>query len=74
MAKERKSNTMTAIKPLTNRPSWKALAAHHTKTKSLHLRKLFATDPKRGTRLTADHYDALEAVLIAGHRALLNER
>ena len=44
----------TAIKPLTKRPAWKALAAHHKKTKSLHLRKLFAADPKRGTRLTAE--------------------
>jgi glucose-6-phosphate isomerase len=50
---QRKSNMKTTIKPLTQRRAWKALAAHRNKTKSLHLRKLFADDPKRGTRLTA---------------------
>src|SRR5258706_2802211 len=40
--------------PLTKRPAWKALAAHHKKARTLHLRKLFAADPKRGTRLTAE--------------------
>ena len=44
----------TAIKPLTKRPGWKALAAHYKKAKSLHLRKLFAADPKRGERMTAE--------------------
>jgi glucose-6-phosphate isomerase len=39
--------------PLTKRPAWKALAAHHKKIKPLHLRTLFADDPKRGQRLTA---------------------
>jgi glucose-6-phosphate isomerase len=42
------------IKPLTQRPAWKALAAHHKKIKNLHLRKLFADDPKRGERLTIE--------------------
>ena len=42
------------IKSLTQRPSWKALAAHHKQIKNLHLRKLFATDPKRGERMTVD--------------------
>jgi glucose-6-phosphate isomerase len=46
-------NMTTSIKPLTQRPAWKALAAHHKKIKGLHLRKLFATDPKRGERMTA---------------------
>jgi glucose-6-phosphate isomerase len=41
------------IKPLTQRPAWKALAAHHKKIKGLHLRKLFAADPQRGERMTA---------------------
>src|SRR3974390_2976516 len=39
--------------PLTRRPVWKALAAHHRKIQRLHLRQLFAADPKRGTRFTA---------------------
>jgi glucose-6-phosphate isomerase len=42
------------IEPLTQRRSWKALQAHHTKVKELHLRQLFADDPGRGERLTAE--------------------
>src|SRR6266702_2609367 len=44
----------TTIKPLTQRPAWKSLAAHHKKIQGLHLRKLFAADPKRGERLAAE--------------------
>src|SRR5262245_7410270 len=39
---------------LTARPAWKALKANHQKVQELHLRKLFADDPKRGERLTAE--------------------
>jgi glucose-6-phosphate isomerase len=42
------------IKPLTKRSAWKALAAHCKKNKAVHLRKLFAADPKRGERFTAE--------------------
>ncbi len=42
------------IKPLTKRPAWKALAAHYKKVRGAHLRELFARDPKRGERLTAE--------------------
>jgi len=46
---------MTAqIAPLTDRQAWKALEAHHKNVRELHLRKLFADDPKRGERLTAE--------------------
>jgi len=46
---------MTAgIAPLTARPAWKALEAHYEKVRDLHLRTLFAQDPKRGERLTAE--------------------
>ncbi len=45
---------MTTIRPLTQRAAWKALAAHHKKIKALHLRKLFATDSKRGERMNAE--------------------
>jgi glucose-6-phosphate isomerase len=38
---------------LTQRPEWKALQAHHQQMKDRHLRQLFADDPQRGTRLTA---------------------
>ena len=39
---------------LTKRPAWKALKAHQKKIKSLHLRKLFDADPKRGQRMTVE--------------------
>ena len=39
---------------LRQRPAWKALAAHHKKSRALHLRKLFSADPKRGERMTAE--------------------
>ena len=39
---------------LTQRPEWKALQEHHRQVKDLHLRTLFADDPKRGERLTAE--------------------
>ncbi len=40
--------------PLRLRPAWTALAAHYQKVKGLHLRQLFASDPKRGERMTAE--------------------
>jgi glucose-6-phosphate isomerase len=40
--------------PLTERRAWQALAAHYEKVQSLHLRQLFADDPRRGERLTAE--------------------
>jgi glucose-6-phosphate isomerase len=43
-----------SIEPLTQRKAWKALQAHHTKIKELHLRQLFGEDPKRGERMTAE--------------------
>jgi len=39
---------------LTARPAWKALVAHHEQVRGLHLRTLFAGDPGRGERLTAE--------------------
>jgi glucose-6-phosphate isomerase len=47
-------STTIRIKPLTQRPAWKALAAHHKKLHPLHLRALFAEDPKRGGRLMVE--------------------
>jgi len=38
--------------PLLQRPSWKALAAHHDEVRNLHLKDLFADDAGRGERLT----------------------
>jgi glucose-6-phosphate isomerase len=40
--------------PLTQRPAWKALEAHYQKIRPLHLRQLFADDPRRGERLTVE--------------------
>ncbi|HEV8058799.1 MAG TPA: glucose-6-phosphate isomerase, partial [Gemmataceae bacterium] len=42
------------ILPLTQRSAWKSLEAHYQKVRDLHLRQLFADDPKRGERLTAE--------------------
>ena len=39
---------------LTSRPTWAALQAHFTQAKDLHLRQLFAADPGRGERFTAE--------------------
>jgi glucose-6-phosphate isomerase len=44
----------TRIQPLTERRAWKALAAHHAKVRDVHLRRLFAEDPTRGERMTAE--------------------
>jgi glucose-6-phosphate isomerase len=40
--------------PLSQRPAWNALAAHYDSVARLHLRKLFADDPERGERMTAE--------------------
>ncbi len=47
-------STTPAAQPLTNLPAWSALKQHFTKMKSTSLRDLFANDPDRGTRLTAE--------------------
>jgi len=44
----------TLAKSPPQRPAWKALAMHHKQIKKLHLRQLFASDPERGTRMTAE--------------------
>jgi hypothetical protein len=50
LGRERK----TVMTSLIRRPAWNALSAHAKKIKTLHLRKLFADDPKRGQRLTME--------------------
>src|SRR5262245_18940441 len=42
---------MTALR---DRPAWKALELHHALLADTHLRELFAEDPTRGERLTAE--------------------
>ncbi len=40
--------------PLVQSPAWKALEAHYPSVSAAHLRELFADDPERGRRLTAE--------------------
>src|SRR5499426_1119361 len=42
------------VAPLAERKAWKTLEEHHKNIRKLHLRKLFADDPKRGERMTAE--------------------
>lgn len=42
---------------LSDRLAWQALAAHHQRNAGLHLRGIFADDPSRGERLTAQGAD-----------------
>ncbi|HXY02532.1 MAG TPA: glucose-6-phosphate isomerase [Terriglobales bacterium] len=41
-------------KPSTKKSAWKALTAHYKAVSKLHLRQLFADDPKRGQRLAVE--------------------
>jgi len=41
-------------RPAIKRRAWKDLASHYKKVRELHLRQLFAEDPERGTRMTAE--------------------
>jgi glucose-6-phosphate isomerase len=43
-----------ANRPTSKRQAWKDLGAHYKKIRKLHLRQLFANDPKRGERLTVE--------------------
>ncbi len=50
--KSRKSEIK--VKPLTSLKAWKDLKMHAREVAKMHLRSLFADDPKRGERLTAE--------------------
>jgi glucose-6-phosphate isomerase len=41
-------------RPLTERPAWKDLERHFQDVRQSHLRQLFAADPERGNRMTAE--------------------
>jgi glucose-6-phosphate isomerase len=43
-----------SVKPLSDPPAWKALSGHYESIRGLHLRQLFADDPKRGERFTTE--------------------
>src|SRR5262245_22119085 len=45
---------LMGMSPLTARPAWKALQAHREMIGKHQLRSLFAEDPTRGERLTAE--------------------
>ncbi len=42
------------IEPLSKRKSWGLLRSHYDEVRKLHLRDLFAEDPKRGERMTVE--------------------
>src|SRR5881392_2719720 len=42
------------IQSLSDRPAWKALESHYHSIRDAHLRKLFADDPGRAERMTAE--------------------
>ena len=42
------------VLPLRDRPAWSALRAHHDEVSTAHLRDLFAADPGRTERMSAD--------------------
>ncbi|MHB1413972.1 MAG: glucose-6-phosphate isomerase [Chloroflexota bacterium] len=45
---------MASTKSLIELPAWKALETHYAEVRDAHLRDLFAADPARGERLTAE--------------------
>jgi glucose-6-phosphate isomerase len=44
----------TKSTPLSERPAWKALEAHHQRIQGIQLKQLFADDPGRGDRFTLE--------------------
>src|SRR5260370_39473578 len=40
--------------PPNQRPAWRALEEHYQKMREVHLRTLFADDPRRGERFAAE--------------------
>ncbi len=44
----------TTVTPLNKLPAWTALARHHAEIRDLHLRALFAEDPSRSERMSAE--------------------
>jgi glucose-6-phosphate isomerase len=46
--------TATKVAPLKERAAWKSLKQHHEQIAGKQLRELFAADPQRGTKYTAE--------------------
>ena len=49
-----KTTKSQRLRPLAKLDVWKALQSHYKQIKAVHLRELFAEDPGRGERLTAE--------------------
>jgi glucose-6-phosphate isomerase len=49
-----KTTKSQRLRPLAKLDVWKALQSHYKQIKAVHLRELFAEDPRRGERLTAE--------------------
>ena len=49
---------------LTESPAWKALAAHRDEMQKVHLRELFAQDPRRFERFSLELDDILLAAAL----------
>jgi phosphoglucomutase len=50
-----KTTTATPkTRALMGRPAWKAIEEHYQKIRNVHLRSLFADDPRRGERFAAE--------------------
>jgi glucose-6-phosphate isomerase len=48
------TRVMPSVRPLRDRPAWKALENHYDELRGKHLRELFADDAGRGERLVAE--------------------
>ena len=48
------TNTIPKTQTLMEHPAWKKLEKHYRKISNVHLRSLFADDPKRGERLVTE--------------------
>src|SRR5580698_4992997 len=49
-----REETTPALESPAKQKAWKKLQAHYKKIREVHLRTLFADDPQRGERLTAE--------------------
>jgi glucose-6-phosphate isomerase len=48
------TRVMPSVRPLRDRPAWKALERHYEEVRDTHLREMFAADEKRGERLVVE--------------------
>ena len=48
------AETNLVVEALTNRTAWRGLQTHYQQIREVHLRNLFADDPQRGERMTAE--------------------